>query len=256
MFGFGGGQSRSQQRTSGHDIQTDVTIDFLEAAFGIKKELSFSRLGTCPECKGNGAEPGTPIKTCDTCHGQGAVMRVQQTILGAMQTRVTCSACRGEGKIAEKPCHACSGKGVHQEKVTVTVDVPAGINHGETLRLSHQGEAGVRGATAGDLYVTVHVREHDVFERDGADIHSQATISYAQAVLGAKIAVMTIDGEGTLTIPEGTHSGTVFKLRGKGVPDLHGRGHGDQYVTVTIDVPKKVSRRQKELLEALEKESK
>ncbi len=250
MFGFGGGR-RSKRQSRGADIQTILVIDFMEAIFGAEKELKLKKTVICDKCKGNGAEPDSKIATCKTCGGTGRVNRVQRTILGNMQVEMTCSDCNGEGKIYEKKCSKCSGSGIVEEIVNLKVKIPAGIDNGETIRLSGQGEAGFKGSSTGDLYIKIQVKPDKRFERDGYDIRTTREISFTQAVLGDKIDIETVYGKVKLKIPEGTQSGTIFKLRGKGVEKLRGRGKGDHFVEVKIKTPHSLNRRQKELLKEL-----
>ena len=253
-FGFSGrgGQGRRQRR--GNDIQVDVEIDFREAVFGIEKEIRLTKQNNCDVCAGSGAEPGTKIKSCAQCGGRGQVVQVQRTILGAMQTATTCPTCRGEGNVPEKRCKHCGGDGRVRSESTYKVKIPAGIDDGGTIRLSGKGEGAGAGGQAGDLYVVVHVRGDARFTREGNDTHADLRISYAQAVLGDKIEIETLDGLKKLVIPEGTPSHQQIRLRGLGVPDVHGRGRGDHYVRVIVDVPKRVSRQAKKLLEELKGE--
>ena len=253
IFGFGGGnQSRSKKSSRGRDLEMRVNLDFLEAAFGLEKELSFSKNITCNRCHGNGAEPGAKVDNCSTCHGSGRVTGVQRTILGNIQTQTTCPSCSGEGKIYSQKCSQCGGEGIHNETVKLKVKIPAGINDGESIRLSGQGEAGRKGASSGDLYLRVRVLEHKIFRREGYDIRTEKSISIKQAILGDKIDIDTIHGPVKLKIPEGTQSGTVFKLKEKGVNKLNNRGIGDQYVKVVVNIPSRLSKKQKQLLEDLE----
>lgn len=250
IFGFGGPR-QSRRNTRGRDLELSISLDFLEAAFGLEKEVSFSKINTCKHCQGSGAEPGAKIDTCSTCGGTGRVSRIQRTILGNVQTHAHCSHCDGEGKIPSKKCSRCHGSGQIKEEARIKVKIPAGINNGESIRLSGQGEAGLKGAPAGDLYLHIKVSPHRKFRREGYDIKTEETISFSQAALGAKIDVETISGPLKLKIPEGTQSGTVFKLKDKGVSKLHGRGQGDHYVRVSIKTPTGLSKKQKQLLEEL-----
>lgn len=251
MFGFGGGQQRSRSRR-GNDIETVLTIDFHEAVFGTEKEIGLRKKVKCGHCHGNAAEPGTKIETCKTCGGSGRVTRVQRTILGNMQVQTACTACGGEGKSYAQKCSKCAGTGVVFEVVNLRVRIPAGIDQGENIRLSGEGEAGERGAAAGDLYLRINVRPDKRFERVGSDIKSSATITFAQAVLGDKIDIETVDGPVKLKIPAGTRSGSVFKLKGRGVSRLRSSGRGDHYAEVIIDIPKNLTKKQKELLKEME----
>lgn len=252
IFGFGGGHQRGKKNSRGRDLEMMINLDFLEAAFGLEKEISFTKNTTCSHCHGNGAEPGAKIDNCTTCQGTGYVTRLQRTILGNIQTQAPCSSCGGEGKIYSQKCSTCGGSGVHRESVKLTVKIPAGINDGESIRLSGQGEAGQKGAPAGDLYLRIKLRPHKKFVREGFDIRTEETISIKQAVLGDKIEVETIHGLVKLKIPEGTQSGTIFKLKEKGVQKLQNRGVGDQYVKIIVKIPSGLSRKQKEVLESLE----
>jgi molecular chaperone DnaJ len=249
--GFGGGSSRRPSR--GHDIQTILVITFEEAVHGVEKEVSLRRQVKCDRCNGEGAEPGAKVETCSTCRGTGKVTGVQRTILGNMQVQSVCPDCQGEGKTFSAKCNKCSGTGVMQENSKIKVKIPAGIDDGETIRLSGQGEAGQKGAPSGDLYLKISVRGDSKFERYGYDIHSKAFISFTQAALGDKIDIETINGSVKLKIPAGTQSGTNFKLRGKGVQRLRGSGKGDHIVKVQVQTPTNLNKKQKELLKELEK---
>lgn len=249
MFGFGGGRSKRASR--GQDLEMTLTIEFEEAVFGVEKEIQIKRMVACSRCHGNGAEPGANIETCSACHGTGRVTRVQRTILGNIQTQTICPTCHGEGKIPSKKCSKCDGLGATKEVESLTVKIPAGIDNGQSIRLVGQGEAGPRGAAAGDLYLRIRVNASKKFIREGENIHSKIEISIVQAALGAKVPVMTVDGEVTLKIPEGTQSGKVFILRDRGVPKLNGRGRGDHLVTVIVKTPTGLNRQQRRLLEEL-----
>lgn len=251
LFGFGDNRKKSRSRTRGADLQIDLKISLREAFTGIKKTLEFEKNVKCSSCHGNGAEPGTRIMTCKTCGGSGVVTQVQNTFIGTFQTQVVCPDCRGEGKFAEVKCKKCSGRGVRREKVSVDIEIPAGIEDGQSLQLVGYGEAGENGGQNGDLYVLVKIKNDSGFKRDGADLYSKVKIKYSQAVLGDKIEVETIDGFVRLTIPEGTQPGDVFKLRGKGMPKTRGFGRGDHYVEVTLDVPKHLNKEQKRLIKEL-----
>lgn len=252
MFGFGGGGGRTQRQTRGHDIQTMMVVSFDEAVHGTEKEVSLRRRVKCDHCDGVGAEPGTKVDTCSNCRGTGKVTQVQRTILGNIQMQAVCPDCNGEGKTFSQKCKKCSGSGVHEEMSNLKIKIPAGIDDGETIRLTGQGEAGLKGAPSGDLYLKISVRGDKRFERDGYDIHTKAEISFTQAALGDKINVETVDGVISLKIPAGTQAGTSFKLRGKGVQRLRGGGNGDQYVKVQVKTPTSLSRKQKELLKELD----
>src|SRR3989339_498936 len=252
MFGFGGSRSENGPRARrGNDIQTILTIDFKEAVFGAEKEISLHKKVKCSHCNGNLAEPGSKIITCSNCRGTGKVTRVQRTILGNMQVQSACDQCGGEGRSYEKKCTQCSGRGVNMDTVRLQVKIPAGINDGESIRLVGQGEAGGRGAAAGDLYIKMNIKDDPRFERGGYDIHSGGNIRLKQAVLGDKIDIDTVEGVVSLKIPAGTQSGTIFKLRNKGINVLQGRGRGDHLVEIRVNIPSRITRKQKKLIEEL-----
>ncbi len=246
--GFGGRSSGRRGPKRGSDVNTEITITFEEAVFGCEKEISLYRIETCPDCSGSGAQPGTEVTTCSVCGGRGQVTTTQRTILGNMQTVTTCSACGGKGKIAKEPCSKCAGKGRVRKNRKIKVKIPAGIDNGQTISLSGQGNAGEQGAPSGDLYVSVYVKPSQIFERSGFDVSYKMDISFAEAALGASVEVPTLDGKVKYEIPEGTQPGTVFRFKGKGVPYLKRSGRGDQYVMVNVVVPKHLSAKQKELL--------
>jgi molecular chaperone DnaJ len=252
MFGFGGGRRSANRARRGGDIQVLLTLEFTEAVFGVEKEIGLHKTVKCDHCHGNLAEPGTKIENCPTCGGSGHVSNVQRTIFGSMQVQTVCPTCQGDGKKYAQKCAKCHGQGVIRDQVKIKVKIPAGIDEGESIRLSGQGEAGEKSGPAGDLYLKVRINPDKRFERDGYNILSKSTISFSQAVLGDKIQVVTLDGAVKLKIPEGTHSGTVFKLKEHGVPRLQGRGRGDHLVEVNINIPKNISRRQRELLKEFE----
>jgi molecular chaperone DnaJ len=252
IFGFGGGRQTTKKQTRGRDMEMNLNLDFMDAVSGLEKEISFSKNTTCSRCHGNGAEPGAKVEICKTCNGSGRVTRVQRTILGNIQAQATCSNCQGEGKIYSQECTKCSGSGIHRETIKIKVRIPAGIDNGESIRLSGQGEAGEKGAPAGDLYLRIKLQNHKKFVRAGYDIKTEENISIKQAILGDKIEVATVYGAVNLKIPEGTQSGTVFKLKEKGVTKLHNRGIGDQYVKVMVKIPSGASKKQKQLLEELD----
>lgn len=255
MFGFGGGRSRGASRQSrGHDIQVDVELEFKEAAFGVEKEIHLRKQSTCDVCGGNGAEPGSKLDTCNTCKGQGQVVQMQRTFLGSMQTVVTCSDCQGRGQKPSKKCKHCGGDGVLQKNQNITVKIPAGIDEGESVRLTGYGEAAPHGGHSGDLYVRAHIKPNKFFHREGFDVHTQSEISFVQAVLGDKIEVETIDGPVKIVVPEGIESGQQIKLKGHGITHLGRTSRGDQYVKIKIRVPKRFSREVRKKLEDLKDE--
>jgi molecular chaperone DnaJ len=243
---FGGGQ-RGPAR--GQDLQVGITIEFTEAVFGTEKEISLTLDDSCEHCHGDGTEPGSSLRTCDTCKGRGQVTQVQQTILGAIQQTATCPTCKGRGQVPEKPCTVCHGSGIQRRSRKFTIKVPAGVDNGATIRLDGQGAAPRGGGQKGSLYVQIRVRHDRRFERDDRNILSDASIPMADAALGTEVEVETVDGKTKLKVPAGTQSGKVFKLSGRGVPGLHGRSRGDHLVTILVETPTKLSSRQRELLE-------
>lgn len=253
LFGFGGGRRNGRQER-GKDIQIDLEIDFKEAAFGTEKQVNLRKQSTCEVCHGSGGEPGAKKTTCSTCHGQGQVKQVQRTVLGAIQTVSTCPHCHGRGEMPEKKCKHCGGDGILAKTENIKIKIPAGIDNGQSIRLPGHGEAARYGGTSGDLYVRIHVKSSKDFQRDGADVYSEKSISYPQAVLGDKVEVETLEGEVKIVVPPGTEHGQLIRLKGKGANHLARQTRGDQYVKIKIEVPKKVSRKIKKLLEELAKE--
>lgn len=256
FFGGGGfgGSSRSTPNAPrrGQDIQTYVTIDFMDACNGKKVDVKLNRMEQCPDCHGTGSAAGSGTDTCPDCHGTGYVKTAQRTPLGMISSQRPCSRCGGKGKIITNPCSACHGAGRVSVSKTVNVTIPAGIDDGQTLQVRGQGHSGLNGGPAGDLHVTVQVRPDPIFVRDEYDIHTEIPITYGQAVLGSEVTVPCIDGKVKLTIPEGTQSGTVFRLRNKGVKRLNRTDRGDQFVTVNVEVPKNLNKAQKDLLSKFE----
>ena len=256
FFGGGGfgGSSRSNPNAPrrGQDIQTYVTIDFMDACNGKKVDVKLNRMEQCPDCHGTGSAAGSGTDTCPDCHGTGYVKTAQRTPLGMISSQRPCSRCGGKGKIITNPCSACHGAGRVSVSKTVNVTIPAGIDDGQTLQVRGQGHSGLNGGPAGDLHVTVQVRPDPIFVRDEYDIHTEIPITYGQAVLGSEVTVPCIDGKVKLTIPEGTQSGTVFRLRNKGVKRLNRTDRGDQFVTVNVEVPKNLNKTQKDLLSKFE----
>ncbi len=249
IFGFGGGtRANPNAPRKGESLRATVNISFEEAAFGCKKEVTVGRVEPCADCKGSGCAPGTTPEICPDCKGTGQVTVSQRTPFGMMQSSSPCSKCRGTGRIIHQPCKTCRGMGSVRRQHKIEVNIPAGIDDGQTISKPGGGNAGVNGGPAGDLLVSVIVRPHARFERDGTSVLLEQEISYAQAALGAEVEVPTLDGKVKLTIPEGTQPGAVFRLRGRGIPYLRGSGRGDQFVTVTVKVPKNLTGSQKELL--------
>ena len=245
-FGFGGGRSRRASR--GRDLQTDLYLSFEESIFGASKDISLNKTEACARCGGVGAEPGSKMKTCDKCNGAGYQVQTRRTILGVFQSKTECSACDGEGETPEKICDECRGSGLQKNKKTLSVEIPAGVENGNTLRLNGQGEA-IKGGQSGDLFIRLRVKEDARFVRNGFDLRSEALVGFSTAALGGTVEVETVDGKAELKIPAGTQSHTEFRLRDKGVPSR--RGRGDQIVLVKVATPKNLSRKQKELMEEL-----
>ena len=249
--GFGGSSSaRRNGPQKGESLRASLTISFEEAAFGCEKEINLTRTEQCEACHGSGAEPGTTAETCPDCRGTG-VVRVQQRTGGfAFSSTAPCTRCRGTGKIIHTPCKACGGNGNVKKTKRVTVSIPAGIDEGQAVSLRGQGNAGKNGGPAGDLIVGIHIRPHPQFQRDGTTVLYEQPVTFYQAVMGAELEIPTIDGKVKYNLPAGTQTGTTFRLRGKGIPELRGRGRGDQYVTIRIQVPTSLNSEQKEALRA------
>jgi len=263
-FGFGGlddlfetfmggafGRGRKSTRNGpvrGRDIQYSIDITFEEAAFGVTKEISVTRLQTCTKCNGTGAKAGTSPENCKHCQGTGQIRYTQATPFGQFVNVKTCDVCNGEGKIITNPCEACHGKARISKKSLISLSIPAGIDDGQTISLKGEGESGLRGGLAGDLYVIIHIKPHEIFKREGYDVVCDVPISFTQAALGGEIDIPTIDGIIKYTIPEGTQTATVFKLKGKGIKRLRSNSRGDQYVRVNVEVPTRLTQKQKDLL--------
>lgn len=256
--GFGGsgfGYSSQSRRTGpqrGQDIAVSIELTFEEAAFGCEKSISVTRSELCTDCGGTGAKKGTTPETCPVCHGTGQVRTTQRTAFGVFQSSAPCSNCHGTGKVVKDPCDKCGGTGQLRKKRTINVKIPAGIDNGQTIPLRGQGNAGKNGGPSGDIYVTVSVLPHRLFKRSGQDVMLEMPISFSQAALGAQLTVPTIDGKVQYTMPEGTQNGTVFRLRGSGIPKINGKGRGDQYIKVNIEVPKNLTKEQKDILRRFE----
>jgi molecular chaperone DnaJ len=246
LFG-GGGRSRRRRVHRGADVQSEVTLELSEAATGVAKTITFERHQVCSECHGTGAKPGTQPETCRYCGGRGHV--VQSSGIFSVQT--TCPSCRGAGKVVRDPCSQCRGAGYMPTQITREVRIPAGVDNDTRLRLQGEGEPSPDGGPPGDCYVFIHVNEHPLFRREGRDLICQIPIHYAQAALGAKIEVPTLDGREELELPAGTPSGEVFRLRGRGMPDPRSRGKGDLLVQVYIEVPKKLNADHRRILREL-----
>lgn len=252
--GFGGGGRRANPNAPrrGNDTAAAVNLSFEEAAKGCRKTVKVTKIENCKECGGTGAGKGSTPKTCPVCHGTGQVSATQRTPFGVMQTQKVCDNCHGSGKIIDKPCHTCAGKGRIRHTVEQTVDIPAGIDDGQIINVRGGGDAGANGGPSGDLRINVNVRPHPIFEREGYDVYCQIPITFTQAALGDEVIVPTLDGKVKLNIHEGTQPGDEFKLRGKGIQRLNYSGRGDQYVKVVVEVPKELTKAQKDKLKEFE----
>lgn len=256
LFGsfFGGGFGGSTRRTNpnapqrGESIRMSLAITFEEAAFGCEKAVTVDRYEPCETCHGNGCAPGTTPEVCPDCHGTGTVQVRRQTPMGVFATTSPCTRCGGKGRIIHQPCWECHGTGSVHKRKTIQASIPAGIDNGQTISIRGQGNAGKNGGPTGDLLITITVRPHELFRREGTSVLCEAPITFPQAVLGAELEIPTIDGKVKYNLPEGTQSGTTFRLKGKGIPSINGRGRGDQYVTVYIETPRNLNREQKEAM--------
>lgn len=254
-FGFGGGSSRSNSANAprrGNDLQESVTLEFMEACTGKKVEIKVNRMCTCDSCKGSGADAGTTAEICPDCQGRGTVKSTQRTPFGAISSTKPCPHCSGKGKIIKNPCPKCRGLGRVRAQKIVPIDIPGGVQDGQTLRSSGNGDCGINGGPSGDLLISVNVRPHPVFRREGYDVYCDVPITYTEAVLGGEITIPTIDGDEKYTLSEGTQTGTVFRFKGKGVKKLNRNERGNQYVKVYVEVPKNLSKKQKDLLKQFE----
>ncbi|MBR9699894.1 molecular chaperone DnaJ [Candidatus Woesearchaeota archaeon] len=247
FFSGGGFRSRSRAR-NGADIRADIEISLEEASSGVEKILTLPRIEQCHSCDGSGAATPSDLKECSECGGAGTSRRTQRTPFGVFTTTSTCRTCKGKGKSITKECKTCDGTGLIRKQRKIEIKIPAGAEEGTNLRLTGQGEAGESGAVSGDLYIVIHIKEHDTFERHGDDLYLKISVLFVTAALGGEIDVDTLGGKAKLKIPSGTQSNTVFRMRGKGIPHLHGSGKGDQHVEVVIEVPEKLSKKQKDLL--------
>ncbi len=246
--GFGGSRSRRNGPRRGSDLTEYISLTFMEAAFGCKKKVNITKTETCDECHGTGAKKGTQPVTCSHCNGTGQIQQRRQTMFGFSNVITECPTCHGKGKIIKETCAACRGTGNVRKNKTVEVNIPAGIDNDQVMRIGGAGNSGINGGPAGDLQLVIRVKPDEIFKRDGFDVNVTFPISFTQAALGATLKVPTIHGVVEYELPEGTQPNTRFRLRGKGIPVLNGRGNGDQYVTVTVEVPKNLNAKQKELL--------
>lgn len=249
---FGGGGRSAKRR--GRDIQVDTEIDFFEIAKGTERTFSLYKTTSCDKCEGTGGEPGAKRKTCPTCQGKGRIQKTSRSFFGSFTQVVECSECRGEGQVFENKCRQCGGDGRFKKEEKIEIKIPAGISDGQTISVRGAGEAGEKGAPSGDLYVTVRIKPHSKFKREGNDILSEERIPFSLATLGGKTEIETLWGKLILKIPSGTQSGEVFRIKGKGAPDISGRGEGNHLVRIFVSTPKNLSRRQKDLVEELQKE--
>ena len=257
IFGdfFGGGQARTRQKRGperGADLRYDLRITFEEAAFGKKMQIKVPRMETCEECGGTGAKKGTTPDECPDCHGTGMRQTTTRTPFGVISNARPCERCHATGQIVKNPCEHCHGTGKIRVERDIDLNIPKGVDEGQRLRITGGGQAGERGGHPGDLYVYIGIKPHKIFTRNNTDVHCEVPISFVQAALGAQIEAPTIDGKVELTIPEGTQSGTVLKIRGKGIPVLRGEGRGDEYVRVKVLTPQNLSSCQKKLLREFE----
>ena len=253
--GFGGSSRRRSGPQKGADLRYGMNISFMEAAFGVEKDITIDKEDVCNVCNGSGAQPGTSPETCPTCRGSGRIQQQTQTLFGMTMVTKDCPACQGRGTVIRTPCTNCRGRGRTKIRKSIHIKVPAGVDTGNRMPIRGEGEPGTKGGPYGDLYVEFKVAKHDIFSRSGADTYCEVPISYAQAALGGEIEVPTIDGPMKYSIKEGTQPGDTFRLKGRGIQSLNGRGKGDQYVKVTIEVPKNLSKRQKDILQEFDGQS-
>jgi molecular chaperone DnaJ len=250
IFGGGGGRKQSR-RQKGVDLEMPLSITFEDSMRGVTKTVTLEKSDRCESCQGTGATEGTKVVTCSKCHGQGQVLTQRRTIFGVMQSASTCEVCEGDGKVPEKPCQRCGGRGVRKREKTIEIKVPAGIDNGQRMKVAGEGEVGYRGSSPGDLYVVIKVAPSKDFRRDGQNLYKEVPISFVQAVLGAKINVSLVDGLIELKIPAGTQPGTVMKVGGKGAPIVNSGRNGDLYITIRVIIPNKLSKKEKELVSEL-----
>lgn len=252
----GGARGRQGQRqrgpVAGDDLRFDLEIDFKTAVFGGEEKVRIRHLETCGTCSGSGVKPGSKVSTCSTCNGMGVTMQVTRTPLGNFQTQQTCPTCRGTGQVVEEYCGTCSGQGLNSKTKQIKVTIPAGVEDGNKLRVRGEGDAGPKGGPPGDLYIFLKVKEDRNFRREGPEVYSDTSVSFVDAILGASVKVPVVDGEVTIKVPAGTQPGQVMRLKGNGAPRLGSPDQrGDHYVTMNIDIPKKLSKEEKDLIEQL-----
>jgi len=253
FFGGGMGGGRSRGPRPGNDLRYDIKITLEDVANGLEKKVKIKKRDKCSKCDGKG---GKGHKTCSTCKGRGTILQQRRTAFGVFQTQTTCPTCKGRGETVENICNQCNGTGQEVKEKTIQISIPPGVEDGTRLRIAGEGEAGEAGAPMGDLYIFVSVKENDIFQREGSDLYIEVPITFPQAAMGDKIEVPTITGKADLKVPAGTQPETLLRMKGKGLPHLRQYGHGDQYVKITIDVPKKLNKKQKELLKSFDKETK
>jgi len=254
--GFGGARRTARKDIKkGKDIQVDLEIPLEQTLKSSIEKIELTKQVVCHRCSGNGAEPGSKVKECFSCRGTGQVQQIKKTVFGSFTTLATCPECKGEGTIPEKPCNVCKGEGRVKGQETIEVHIPAGIDSGQVIKVEQKGEAGKKGAKAGNLFVRVFVKQHSVFERRGDDLFTQAEISFSQAALGDEIEIKSLEGTGLLVeVPEGTESGKVLRISGKGIPHFNGFGRGNLYIELKIKTPKRLTREQRKILEQMRKE--
>lgn len=254
IFGgaFTGAKRKSRSPRRGFDLEYQINLAFEDAVFGAEKEISINRIEKCSECSGSGSKDSKK-ETCRTCSGRGVIQNIKRTMFGVFSTQTTCSKCRGEGAITSNPCSECKGEGRKKVKAKIKVKIPEGIDSGNTIRLSGQGNAGDTGAEPGDLFITVNAEQSEIFKRDGTDVYSEIPLTFSEAAIGTEIELPTLRGKGTLKIPEGTQTETIFKLKNQGIKDLRFNSYGDHFVKAVLQTPKDLSRHQKELFEELAK---
>ncbi len=250
---FGGRKRRKSSAVRGRDIEFEITINLEDTAFGMKKNISIPRMETCKKCSGSGAKSESDIVSCPSCNGNGVMKREVRTPFGIFSQSSTCHECNGQGKTIKKACSECGGAGRIRNTRKLEIEIPAGVHDGSRLRIRNEGEAGIHGGPQGDLYVYINVNKHDIFTRKGDDIYLELPISYAQATIGATIDVPTLKSKASLKIPAGTQCNTVFRMKDYGIPSLGGYGKGSQNVKVVVDVPEKLTKKQKELLKEFDK---
>lgn len=253
IFGdlFGGQRQRQERRTRGIDLEMPLTITFEEAVFGVKRSITLEKKDACKTCEGSGAKPGTKVVTCSVCHGQGQIRTQRRTVFGNVASSSICEKCEGSGQVPEDPCSTCKGTGIMRQEKTIEVQIPAGIDDGQRVRVTGEGELGYRGSKPGDLYLSIRVKQHKEFKRQNTDLFKDLPISFTQAALGTKIEVETLDGKIEIKIPAGTQAGKILRVGGKGVPIINSTKRGDLFITIRVIIPHKLSKEENELLKKL-----